>query len=78
MSHLCFGAKKLFASPRYTCLKPSLFCCIMGCGTISEKQQKQVFMDNPIRRPLIQYGDLFVWNGDHSDLPLFFLGTETP
>lgn len=36
-----------------------------GMWTISEKQQKEVFMENPIRL-LIQYGDLLVWNGDHS------------
>lgn len=58
--------KKLFASPRYTCLEPWLFCCITGCEEFLKQQQKEVevFMENPIR-PLIQYGGLLVWNGDH-------------
>ena len=49
--------KKLFASPRYTCLEPWLFCCITGCEEFLKQQQKEVevLMENPIR-PLIQYG----------------------
>ena len=37
----------------------------MWCGQLLKNQEKEVFMANPVPL-LIQYGDLLVWNGDHS------------